>query len=462
MKDNDHQLETDLKTLQALVEHSPAELPEFLSEVHAADLADWTRKASDEELEAVFMALTTEDRAELVEFADEKVKAKLVALLDTPALVDVVENLGADEAVDMLAHVDDDVTEAVLSEVDLERAKGLRTLQTYEPDTAGGLMTTDFATVELGTNIGDAIKALRQEDEQTIDDETGIFVVDEAGKPVGWVSDRDLVTTQIHTPIEDVMAEIPVTVHPSDDQEEVAIAVSRYNLQALAVVNAVGTLVGVITAEDAGEVFEEEAEEDIRRIVGTSTEEQTHLPVLVRVRQRLPLQVLTVLGGLVTANILRLAMPASEPGTGGIFENLLRYVPIVIGLAGNVGIQASTILVRAFATGEVTPDRELSVLSSEVLTGFLMGLLCGGATAVVAALIETDVATPIAFGGAVGAAIVIAVTWSSLLGSTIPMICRRINVDPAVVAGPFMITLSDISGTAIFMLSGHLILSAAV
>jgi len=461
MKDSERQLETDLKTLQALVEHSPAELPEFLGEVHAADLADWTRKASDEELEAVFLALNVEDRAELFEFAEEKVKAKLVTLLDTSALVDVVENLGADEAVDMLAHVDDAMAEAVLAEVDLDRAKGLRTLQTYEPDTAGGLMTTDFATVAAGTNVGDAIKALRQEDEQTIDDETGIFVIDEAGKPVGWLSDRDLVTTQIHTPVEDVMAEIPATVHPSDDQEEVAIAVSRYNLQALAVVNAVGSLVGVITAEDAGEVFEEEAEEDIRRIVGTSTEEQTHLPVLVRVRQRLPLQVLTVLGGLVTANILRIAMPEAEPGSGAIFGNLLRYVPIVIGLAGNVGIQASTILVRAFATGEVTPDRELSVLSSEVLTGFLMGLLCGGATAVIAALLESEVVSPVAFGGAVGTAIVIAVTWSSLLGSIIPMLCRRIKVDPAIVAGPFMITLSDISGTAIFMLSAHLILSAA-
>jgi len=377
-------------------------------------------------------------------------------------LVEVVENLGADEAVDMLAHVDDDMTEEVLAGVDFERAKGLRRLQAYESDTAGGLMTTDFATVLVGTNVGDAIKALRQEDEQTISDETGIFVIDEAGKPLGWISDRDLVTTQIHTPVEDVMAEIPVTVHPSDDQELVAIAVSRYNLQALAVVNAVGTLVGVVTAEDAGEVFEEEAEEDIRRIVGTSTEDQTHLPVLVRVRQRLPLQVLTVLGGLVTANILRIAMPQAEPGSGAIFGNLLRYVPIVIGLAGNVGIQASTILVRAFATGEVTPERELSVLSSEVQTGFLMGLVCGCATAVVAALIESEVSSPIAFGASVGAAIVIAVTWSSLLGSTIPMLCRRVKMDPAIVAGPFMITLSDISGTAIFMLSAHLILSAAV
>lgn len=459
MQSSERQLDNDLKALQALVEHSPADLPAFLAEVHPADLAMWTRGASDEELIAVFAALGAEDRAALFEFTDEKISARLAGVMDVGEFVDVVENLGADDAVDLLAHVESSVSEAVLHRVDFERAQGLRHLQTYESDTAGGLMTTDFAKVSIGLNVGDAIKELRKEDEQTIGDETGIFVVDESDKPVGWISDRDLITTPIHTPVSEVMTEIAVTAHPADDQEDVAISVSRYNLQALPVVNSVGALVGVVTAEDAGDVFEEEAEEDIRRLVGTSNEEQTRLPVLTRVRQRLPMQVLTVLGGIVTANILRLAMPASETGTDAGFGDILRYVPIVIGLAGNVGIQAATILVRAFATGEVTADREMSVLGKEVMTGFLMGVLCGGVTAVVASMLESDIDGSLAFGAAIGTAIVIAVTWSSVLGTTIPMVCRRLRVDPAIVAGPFMITLSDISGTAIYMLSAHLILS---
>lgn len=458
MSANDAPLDQDLA---ALLESQPDGLAAYVDGVHPADLAKWGRNASDTDLAAVFDVLMLERRVELFQYAEDKVAARLVALLDVDGLVHIIDALGADDAVDLLVHLEDDVAEDVLRRVDLERARGLRALQTYESDTAGGLMTTDFATVESGSRIGDAIKGLRQEDERTIGDETGIFVVDGQGQPVGWVSDRDLVTTPIHTPIEDVMADISVTVQPTDDQEDVAIAVSRYGLQVLPVVDAEGALVGVVSAEDAGEVFEEEAEEDIRRLVGTSTEEQTHLPVMVRVRQRLPMQVLTVLGGIVTANILRLAMPASEPGEAAAFDDILRYVPIVIGLAGNVGIQAATILVRAFATGEVTPDRELRVLSSEVLVGFLMGLLCGGTTAVVATLMETNVGGALAFGVAVGLAIAIAVTWSSLLGTTIPMVCRRMNVDPAIVAGPFMITMSDISGTAIYMLSAHLILNVA-
>ena len=458
MSPSDVPLDQDL---MALIENQPDGLASFLEDVHAADLAQWARYATDQDLATVFGLLDVEARVDLFHFAEDKLAARLVALLDIEGIVRIIEVLGADEAVDLLVHLEDDVAEAVLHRVDLERARGLRELQTYESDTAGGLMTTDCATVELGNNIGDAINELRQEDERTIDDETGIFVVNKDGTPVGWVSDRDLVTTPIHTPVADVMAEISVTVTPSDDQEDVAIAVSRYNLQVLPVVDDAGALVGVVTAADAGDVFEEEAEEDIRRLVGTSVEEQTHLPVMVRVRQRLPMQVLTVLGGIVTANILRLAMPEGAPGEKAAFDDILRYVPIVIGLAGNVGIQAATILVRAFATGEVTPDRELKVLSSEVLVGFLMGLLCGGTTAVVATLIETDIEGSVAFGCAVGIAIAIAVTWSSLLGTTIPMLCRRLKFDPAIVAGPFMITLSDVSGTAIYMLSAHLILNAA-
>lgn len=457
MSSSDVPLDQDL---MALIENQPDGLASYLEDVHAADLAQWARYATDRDLATIFGLLDVEARVDLFHFAEDKLAARLVALLDIEGLVRIIEVLGADEAVDLLVHLEDDVAEAVLRRVDLERATGLRELQTYESDTAGGLMTTDFATVELGNNIGDAIKELRQEDERTIDDETGIFVVNKDGTPVGWVSDRDLVTTPIHTPVADVMAEISVTVTPSDDQEDVAIAVSRYNLQVLPVVDEAGALVGVVTAADAGDIFEEEAEEDIRRLVGTSVEEQTHLPVMVRVRQRLPMQVLTVLGGIVTANILRLAMPEAAPGEKAAFDDILRYVPIVIGLAGNVGIQAATILVRAFATGEVTPDREFKVLTSEVLVGFLMGLLCGGTTAVVATLIETDIDGSVAFGCAVGIAIAIAVTWSSLLGTTIPMLCRRFKFDPAIVAGPFMITLSDVSGTAIYMLSAHLILNA--
>lgn len=446
------QLDADLRDLTAMVDHRPGDLPLFLAEVHAADLAAWMQAAATTQRLVAFGALSAEERAELFAFTSDDVTQDLVDELGVEELVAVVEHMGADDVVDLLAFADDEVAEKVLGLVDYERAHGLRRLAAYDADSAGGLMTTEFATVPEGAHIGDAIKALRREDERTAEEEAGIFVVDGADRPVGWVSDRDLVTTPIHTDVEEVMAEIPVTVHPAVDQEEAALAVHKYGLQALAVTNTVGALVGVITAEDAADVFEEEAEEDIRRLVGTSTEEQTYLPVLVRVRQRLPLQVLTVLGGLVTAFLLRMAMPGGADAAN-TNTDLLRYIPIIIGLAGNVGIQASTILVRAFATGEVEPDREASVLGSETLVGLVIGILCGLATGVAVALGEGE----LRFALAIGVAIASAVTLAAFLGCGVPMICRRIGIDPAVVAGPFLITVSDISGTGLYLAVARMI-----
>ena len=429
-----------------------ASLGEFLEEVHAADLAEWLVELSDPDVARVVAVLGTEARSELLRFAEDKVRANVLRYLDVPQMVAVVEELPADEVVDVLALAEDSTTERVLRAVDFERARELRELARYEPDTAGGLMTSEYVSVPAELNVGDAIKHVRLEDSPASEEEVGVFVVDADGKPVGFVSDRELLTTPIHTPLDEVMEKDLITVHAEDDQEAVAQLVRKYSFDALPVVDDEGVLIGVVSSEDALDVLAEETEEDILRLVGTSPEEQqTHLPILVRVRHRLPLQGLTVLGGLLTAWILDRMLPS---GSGGHTAELLRYLPIIIGLAGNVGIQSSTILVRAFATGEVSPDRETSVITSEVIVGTLIGILCGLVTVGVAGFLEGDYL----FGAAVGIAISVAVTWAAFVGCVVPILCRRGGIDPAIVAGPFLITLSDISGAGIFVVVASLIL----
>jgi magnesium transporter len=154
----------------------------------------------------------------------------------------------------------------------------------------------------------------------------------------------------------------------------------------------------------------------------------------------------TVLGGLLTAWILDKALGEHLSGDA----ELLRFIPIVIGLAGNVGIQCSTILVRGFATGEVERERELAVLRGEVATGFLIGLICGTATMLITGFTESS-GEAWSFAFAIGAAITVAVSWAALLGCVVPTVCRRVGIDPAVVAGPFLITVSDISGTVLYL-----------
>ncbi len=442
--------------LSLALEGAPEALPGLLERAYAADLASWLNELDDEQLWDVFARIAPERRSEVLEYADEQLRARVVPKLLPEQLVQLARDLPPDEAVDILALAGDQVSEAVLAEVDDATAEGLRELATYADDSAGGIMTTDFDAFPADARIGDVIKALRKDEEAAYDEGAGVYVLDESGRPVGFVSDRELLTTPIHTPLHEVMDEEFVTVQAATDQEQVAQILAKYGNSSVPVVDSRGALMGIVTADDALEVFEEEAGEDFHKLIGASAEAQTRLPVIKRVRQRLPLMGLTVLGGLVTAKILDVTLSGASAEA-----DVLRYVPIVIGLAGNVGIQSSTILVRGMATGEVQPDREAAVLGRELATGITIGVLCGLLTFAVASVIEGDSELALIFGAAVGAAIAIAVAWAALIGCLVPIVCRRIGLDPAIVAGPLLITVSDVSGTAIFMLVAYLLLGTA-
>lgn len=430
------------ESLELALQGSPEELAGALDELHGADIAEGLLDLQDRDVWQVFSSLDNAQRAELLTHAEDTVREQLLEQLAPRQIAAIVEYMAPDDVVDLLALSGNDVAERVLRNVAFDRAKDLRRLAAYPPESAGGLMTTDFLVVGLGTRIGDAIKLLKQEALES-DTGGGLFVVDGRRQPVGYVSDRKLLKSSIHDVVDDVMKD-PVTVPVDMDQEEVAQRILKYGLRELAVVDRTGVIVGVVHGDDAQDVLEDEASEDLLKIVGTSAEQQTRLPVYRRVRARLPLQGLTVVGGLVTAWIIERVMGGSTREA-----DLLRFVPIIIGLAGNVGIQASTILVRAFATGEVEADREVSVLGSETLVGLVIGLLCGLATA--GAVLVGEGGQDPRFSLAIGVAIASAVTWAAFLGCGVPMVCRRVGIDPAIVAGPFLITVSDISGTALYL-----------
>ena len=438
---------TEFQSKDALRERlagSREDLIDFLAEVHAADLAVWLLDFDEDESWRVFEALDPEQRAEVLEQSEDSLREELLGRLTPKQVAELVDELPADEVVDMLSHLDAADVEHVLRDVNFERAKGLRQLASYEPESAGGVMSTEFVAVPAGTRVGDAIKLIKTEGDE-VEEGHGLFVVDEQEKPIGYVTDRVLLTNSIHDEVDRLMVD-PYSVPVDLDQEEAANVLSRYGLTELAVVEDDGRLVGSITIDDAQEVLEDEASEDMFKLVGTSAELQTRLPIWRRVLARIPLQAVTVLGGLVTAAVIDALLPAEPGGVISEGRELLAFVPIVIGLAGNVGIQASTILVRAFATGEVEPDRELSVLGSETLVGLIIGLICGLAT-FSATCFWKDLDTAMA----IGVAITCAVTWAAFLGCGVPMVCRRIGIDPALIAGPFLITVSDISGTSLYL-----------
>ncbi len=442
------------KEFRELLERSPAQAAAFLVDVHPADAADWLNDVDAADARRVFDDLDAELQAAILEHADEPMVHELVAPLSPEALREIVEELPSDEAVDVLAEVDERVAEDVLEAIEDETAQELRDLAAHDPEVAGGVMTTDFVTAEVGSRIGDAVKAVKKEGEED-EEGLGVFVIDGEGRPIGYLSEHALLSNSIHDAVADVMV-APFLVSVDEDREEAAGIITKYGLNALAVVGDEGVLLGVISADDAQEILEEEVTEDVHRLVGTSGVQQTRLPILTRVRQRLPLMAVTVAGGLASAKLLSLFIP--EQADGAEFQAILRYLPLIVGLAGNVGVQSSTILVRAFATKEVEPDRELSVLGAEVGVGAIIGLFCGLATLFVAAGMEGVAGPNWGLGYSVGLAIVAAVVWAALLGCVVPMGCRRLGIDPAIVAGPFLICLSDISGVGIYIVVASLLL----
>ncbi len=446
----DSSLEAAEAAFREVLAESPARAAVLLVDVHPADATEWLRDTDEEDRHRVFGALSPSVQAEILEYADETLTQSLIARLDAKHLGDVLEELPSDEAADVLVDADARVVNDALDQVSPETAEGLRTLLSHEPDTAGGVMATEFVATSIGQRVGDVVKDVRKVADE-LEPDLGVFVLDSARRPIGYLSDRALLTNKIHTPVEDVMVD-PFIVVADDDQELVAKTVAKYALESIAVVDAEGAMLGVISADDVAEILEEEVSEDFARLTGAGSEgQQTRLPVLVRVRQRMPLMGITVLAGLASAKILAYALGSSDGADNetDIAEAILRYLPLIVGLAGNVGIQSSTIFVRGFATGEVEPDRERSVFLTEWGVGTIIGFLCGTVTWLVAGFIESD--TP-GLGVAVGTAVFASVTWASMLGGVVPIACRRWGIDPAIVAGPFLIAMSDVSGSAIYIL----------
>ncbi len=440
-----------------LLEVSPEQAAGLLSEAHSADAAAWLVEVDGEDAWRVFSILEADKQADILEDAEDELTSDLVAHMSPPDLREVVEELPSDEAVDLLGEADDRVVEDVLSNMDAEAAEELRELIAYDPESAGGIMATEVITIERGKRLGDVVKEIKKLGYDAEED-LGIFVVDAENRPVGYLSDRDLLTHSIHETVNVVMVD-PFVVAADIDQEDAARVIDRYGLQSLAVVNGEGALVGVISAEDALEIRTEEADEDIARMVGTSTGHQTRLPVFTRVRQRMPLMGLTVLGGLISAKLLALFTGSSggEGDDGLATADILRYLPLIIGLAGNVGIQSSTILIRGYATGEIEQKRQWRAIGGEITVGLFIGLLCGLAVLFTTSGVESgQLVSP--FGWAVGTATALAVGWASLLGCLVPVGCARLKLDPAIVAGPFLISFSDVTGSLIYIVIARALL----
>lgn len=414
-------------------------LKEYLEEQHPEDIAEYLETLDDRENQAALIqVLEPEDAAEVLFAIDDK-ELMVSILLELPRnMASAIANeIPSDEAADMLEDLDDNERSRILSLFEDEAVDDITDLLTYESDTAGGLMTTEFVVVPVFVNAEKAIEIIRMyaPDAETI---YYVYVIDGLNHLVGILSLRELIIAGPETAVGDIMRQNVTSVNVRDDQEEVADIMSKYSLLALPVVDDEDHILGIITVDDIVDVIQDEASEDIYRMAGTTEAEMDEgASVITAYASRLPWLLITIFGGICSGTVLdHFELTLQQVAA------LIIFIPMMTGIAGNVGTQSCTVTVRGLATGNVTTKEAFGTILREALLGFALGLTVGAIVCLVASFWQHSMA----LGITVGLTLILNNFMAALLGTVVPLTLERLHVDPAVASSAFITTTTDVLG----------------
>ena len=410
-------------------------LHKIVNKTHAADLAAVYRFLTPSEQRALFDLLEdVEQRAMFFSELEEELLLELIEDMPPEKIAEILEQMPNDDVADLLGKLTDDRAQALLDLMTKEGSEEVEELLGYDAETAGGIMLPDFIALKEETTAREATRAL-QKDYVDIEMPFYLYVTDDHEKLVGVISLRQLVVVPPETKLKSIMATDVVSVQTETDQEEVAKVVARYNVLAVPVVDENNTLVGIVTVDDVIDIIREEATEDILKMAGAGEGFVESQSLLKSTRIRLPWLLASWIGGVLAFMII------------GYFENslsklvyLAAFIPIIMGMGGNIGTQSSTIVVRGLATGRLNVKQIGRVVLKELAIGFFLGFVYGVLLGLVVHL-RYDMWL---FGVTVGLAVISSMTIAALVGSLVPMVFARINIDPAVATGPFVTTSIDI------------------
>jgi magnesium transporter len=422
-----------------------ADITRLLSKVRPGDVPVLMQGLTPAERLHVFQILS-EDYPEAAGDALSELEApqrlELLENLPPEAIAEILETAAVDDAVYVIESLPEDLQERVLELVDPRELPGLRSHLTYEDDTAGRIMNTEFLALPPATRVRQAIAAIQEK--RDVEMVYYLYVVDSDKRLIGVTSLRQLILSRPEQTLGEIMQRDVIRVTTGTPQDEVAQLVARYDLLAVPVVDEADRLVGIVTVDDVVDVVGEEASEDMLRIAGTSEDELLYEARSLKVASiRLPWLLVNLVGGLVTGLLLEHFQVTFQEA---LF--LLAFVPVIMGMGGNSGTQTSTITVRGLATGrlDLQPSRVWRYLWRQVKVGVILGLATGAVAGVVALLLQKNPWYALVVGGAMLLAILVA----SLNGVMIPLLFERLGIDPAVAAGPLVTTSNDITGILIY------------
>jgi len=413
----------------------------LVKDLHASDVGRIFQGLDDREAMEFFKLLTNVVASEVLLDVDEHQRQKLLDTLQPERLIEVVDEMESDDAADIISELPAEDARQVLDGIDVKDAIDVQRLLVYPEDTAGGKMQAELVSVHGDDTVEQGIEEIRKKSEGT-ENITNIFVVDARGRLTGVLPIARFILNPPHVRISEIMDRDPIQVTTDVDQEEVARYFERYDLLSLPVVDGQGVLVGRITVDDVVDVIEEEIYEDFYHMAGINKEERITDSPARSIRMRIPWLIVNLGTAFLAASVVKVFS-----GTIEKLVILAVLMPVVAGMGGNAGTQTITVLVRSLALGELEMKDARRILLKEVTVGFLNGLLIGIGAALIAYLLGAGIAVGLLIFMAMIANLIIA----GFSGAFIPLLLKWLKVDPAISAGIFVTTCTDIGGFLSFL-----------
>lgn len=426
--------------LERILSGTDEEVSKLVEDLHPVDILDLLHDNQDEFLE-VLKKLPDWLIADIVDEEKDEEKYEILKKFSEAKQKKILEEMSSDELTDLVGALDEEESKNILKNMNAEDREDVRQLLTYKPDTAGGIMAKEFLAISENQTIEETLKYLQKEAPEA---ETAyyIYVVDDNEILKGVVSLRDIVSSKFSTKIADITHENVISVPYDMDQEEVAQKFTKYGFLTMPVVDEDNIILGIITIDDIVDIMQEETTEDIHRLGGLDEEEKVNGSLKDSIKSRLPWLIVNLVTAILAASVVGIF-----EGTISQVVTLATFMPIVAGMGGNAGTQSLTIVVRGIALGELTGENAKRVFLKELLVGLTTGIVIGAIIAVLGYIWESNVI----FGIVIGVAMILNMLVATMAGFIVPVILKKLKVDPALASAVFVTTVTDVLGFFFFL-----------
>jgi len=426
-------------------------LKKLIEKTHPADIAWVFRHLNNEERTKIFDIIAqTALVGELLSELDDAIMISLIQELTPQYLADVISDMASDDAVDILETLPEEFANEIRHHMEQQDREEVDGLLQYHPESAGGLMSPDFMSLDEYLSAGEAISIVQRKSEE-MEMVFYLYITHSEGKLAGVISLRELLMNAPEKKLKEIMNSNVISVSIDTDQGEVAHVVSQYNILAVPVVDSSYNLVGIVTVDDIIDVIREEATEEFLQMAGAGKDREILLKsTFDNAMLRAPWLLASWVGGVMAMIIVT----SFEQELSQVLA-LASFIPIVMGMGGNIATQSSTIIVRGMATGRVNMNELLKVIFKETRVGLLLGVVYGLFLGVVSYFFYRE---PQLLGVVVGLSIFGSMAMAAMLGTVIPLVLKRFDFDAAIATGPFVTTAIDILGVMMYFLIAKTIL----